>query len=48
MRYYKIRYAGKELMSIYAQSARKAKDKAKRTYQKEGRKGMNLARLEAI
>ena len=44
-RYYKITYEGIQLMEVFATSAREAKQKAIYTYQKEGRRGMNLARL---
>lgn len=45
-RYYTISYEGRKLMEIHAASKREAWEKACRTYQKEGRRGMNLARLE--
>jgi hypothetical protein len=47
MRYYIIRYQGRELMRIYAADARGAKERAVATFQREGRRGMNLARLIA-
>jgi len=47
-RYYSIRYQGKELLLIHAANARDAKARAVQTFQREGRRGMNLARLEAI
>lgn len=46
-RYYQISYHGELLMQIYASSARQAKLSAQRTYQREGRRGMNLAHLQA-
>ncbi|MCK7579831.1 MAG: hypothetical protein MZV65_31835 [Chromatiales bacterium] len=45
-RYYMISYQGRELLKIYADSARAAKDRAIATFQREGRRGMNLARLD--
>ena len=45
-RYYTISYQGRELLKIWAASAREAKDRAIATFQREGRRGMNLARLD--
>lgn len=47
-RYWTISYEGQELMKVWAATCKAAKAKAIRTYQIEGRRGMNLARLEAI
>ncbi|WP_200335311.1 hypothetical protein [Thiocystis violacea] len=48
MRYWTIRYEGRDLMRVWVGSARQAQESAVRTYQGEGRRGMNLARLEVI
>lgn len=46
-RYFTITYDGRELMRVWASTAREAKARAILTYQREGRRGMNLARLAA-
>jgi len=48
MRYYSIRYAGLEIMQVWADCSRSAKASAIYTLQREGRAGRNLAKLEAI
>lgn len=45
-RYYTISYQGRELLKIWAANAREAKGRAIATFQREGRRGMNLARLD--
>lgn len=45
-RYYTISYQGRELLKIWAMSASAAKKLAIATFQREGRRGMNLARLD--
>lgn len=43
MRDWTIRYEGRDRMQVWAGSAREARESAVRTYQREGRRGMNPA-----
>lgn len=47
-RYFQVIYNGERLFQIHAPNAREAKERAKRTIQREGRGGRNLARLEVM
>jgi predicted DNA-binding WGR domain protein len=46
-RYWQISYEGIQLMQVWAKTQKEAKQSAIRTYQREGRRGMNPARLQA-
>lgn len=47
IRQYQISYRGEKLMKIFAKTSREAKEKAVYTFQREGRRGMNLAFIYA-